>query len=649
MFDMMDSMFNAQTSTNNLQAFKEYLDNGGGGITDLASIHYGYDLKFDVYTQDTDGAIIKSDVITLMQQAMGTMYGGDYSSFFSSSMGSMYESMDVWQELLPGEDGTLVGEQVLDQYDLLYGAWPENYDEVILFVDERNEISDLMLYALGLISTQEMDDALTDMMNGEEVDSQQLSWSYQELCDSQFKLILPAEYYQRDEGTGTYVDMSSTDTGMDYLYHSDEVGTTLKVVGIARPSEKATSGMVTGAIGYTSALTDYAIETADRMDIVQRQLEDDTTDVFTGLPFATGEETEPTLAEKQEAITEYLSGLTAAEKAAAYVDAMSQPGDDYVQTIVAQQMDGLTREAIVDMTVQQYAAEMGVDAATVQSYIDQMSDEELFAQVEEAITAQVREQYAQGVAAQMGAMSQDQLAQSLDLILTGAGSMAPFTDAQYSYLYDNYMPPTVSEATYQENLDALGYIDPSSPSSVSLYAATFADKDEIADLIRDYNDGVDEEDQISYTDYVALLMSSITTIISGITYVLIAFVAISLIVSSIMIGVITLISVQERTKEIGILRAIGASKRDVSGMFNAETMIVGFAAGLLGVVVTYLLCIPINLILHKVTGIATLSAVLPLPAALILIAISVILTLISGLIPSRSAAKKDPVEALRTE
>jgi putative ABC transport system permease protein len=301
------------------------------------------------------------------------------------------------------------------------------------------------------------------------------------------------------------------------------------------------------------------------------------------------------------------------------------------------------------MTVQQYAAEMGVDAATVQSYIDQMSDEELFAQVEEAITAQVREQYAQGVAAQMGAMSQDQLAQSLDLILTGAGSMVPFTEEQYSYLYDNYMPPTVSEATYQENLDALGYIDPASPSSVSLYAATFADKDEIADLIQDYNDGVDEEDQISYTDYVALLMSSITTIISGITYVLIAFVAISLIVSSIMIGVITLISVQERTKEIGILRAIGASKRDVSGMFNAETMIVGFAAGLLGVVVTYLLCIPINLILHKVTGIATLSAVLPLPAALILIAISVILTLISGLIPSRSAAKKDPVEALRTE
>lgn len=260
------------------------------------------------------------------------------------------------------------------------------------------------------------------------------------------------------------------------------------------------------------------------------------------------------------------------------------------------------------MTVQKYSEEMGVDAATVAGYIDQMSDEELFAQVEEAVAAQVREQYAAAVEQQMGAMSQDQLSGALDLLLSGDAAalqyagMAPLESWQFSYLYDNYMPPTVSQATYEENLDLLGYMDPASPDTVSIYATTFADKDEIADLIRAYNDGVAEEDQITYTDYVALLMSSITAILSGITYVLIAFVAISLIVSSIMIGVITLISVQERTKEIGILRAIGASKRDVSGMFNAETVIVGFAAGALGVVVTYLLCIPINIILYRLTA-----------------------------------------------
>ena len=655
MFDMMNSMFNAEVSTNNLKAFKEYLDNGGGGITDLASVHYGYDFDFDIYTEDADGAIIKSDVITLMQEAMSAMYGGDYSSFFNSSMGSMYQSFDVWEELLPGEDGALVGDQVLDQYDLIYGGWPQAYDEVILFVDSHNEISDLMLYALGLISAQEMNDSLSAMMSGEEFSAEQMSWTYEELCDTTFKLILPAEYYQHDAAAGTYVDMSATGAGMDYLYNSGDVGTTLKVVGIARPSEDATSGMVTGAIGYTSALTAYAIETTNRMEIVEEQMADAGTDVFTGLPFATGEEEEPSDAEKQTAVTEYLSGLSAADKAAAYTDVMSQAGDDYVDGVVEQQMTGLTREAIVEMTVRQYSEEMGVDAATVAGYIDQMSDEELFAQVEEAVAAQVREQYAAAVQQQMGAMSQDQLAGALDLLLTGDAAtlqyagMAPLESWQFNYLYDNYMPPTVSQATYEENLKLLGYVDPASPDTVSIYASTFADKDEIADLIRAYNNGVEEEDQITYTDYVALLMSSITTIISGITYVLIAFVAISLIVSSIMIGVITLISVQERTKEIGILRAIGASKKDVSGMFNAETVIVGFAAGLLGVVVTYLLCIPINIILYRLTDIANLKAVLPLPAAVILILISVALTLISGLIPSRSAARKDPVVALRTE
>ena len=195
----------------------------------------------------------------------------------------------------------------------------------------------------------------------------------------------------------------------------------------------------------------------------------------------------------------------------------------------------------------------------------------------------------------------------------------------------------------------MGEIDLDTTASINLYAASFEDKDDIEDAIASYNADKDELSQIKYTDYVGLMMSSITTIIHTITYVLIAFVAISLIVSSIMIGVITLISVQERTKEIGILRAIGASKRDVSSMFNAETIIIGLAAGLLGVLVTYLLCIPINIVVHHLTGIQNLNAILPIPAALILIAISVLLTLISGLIPSRSAAKKDPVVALRSE
>ena len=210
------------------------------------------------------------------------------------------------------------------------------------------------------------------------------------------------------------------------------------------------------------------------------------------------------------------------------------------------------------------------------------------------------------------------------------------------------MAPQI-DATYESVLDELDDAEEAKPASINFYAVDFESKDKIEEFITAYNDSAEEADKLKYADVMGMLMSSVTTIIDAITYVLIAFVSISLIVSSIMIGVITLISVQERTKEIGILRAIGASKKDVSGMFNAETVIIGFASGLLGVAVTYLLCIPINLILNAVTGIENLKAVLPVGAAIILVAISICLTLVSGIIPSRSAAKKDPVVALRTE
>ena len=258
-------------------------------------------------------------------------------------------------------------------------------------------------------------------------------------------------------------------------------------------------------------------------------------------------------------------------------------------------------------------------------------------QVEEQVTAQ----YAAAVTAQLAGQSTAQLSAALD------AAVGTLTAKQCAAYYDKVLE--FADTTYDDNLQTLGCVDLDTPSAIDLYTATFAGKDVIVDAIAAYNDTVEELSQIRYTDYVGLMMSSVTTIIDAIGYVLIGFVSISLIVSSIMIGVITLISVQERTKEIGILRAIGASKRDVSGMFNAETMIIGFSAGLIGVLVTVLLCIPINLIVHSLTGIGGLSAFLPLPAALILIAISVLLTLISGLIPSRSAAKKDPVIALRTE
>jgi len=295
----------------------------------------------------------------------------------------------------------------------------------------------------------------------------------------------------------------------------------------------------------------------------------------------------------------------------------------------------------------QMTAGQQTGSVDIQNYLNSLSDEELRHRYAEAIrnnTMGTAEQTRRGIEAllrQQGLTTDKAKAEALKTQMQG------YTATQFADYYENVLD--FAETTYDENLVTLGKLDLDSPATINIYASSFENKDVIEQAILDYNEGKDELQQIVYTDYVGLIMSSVTTIIDAITYVLIAFVSISLIVSSIMIGVITLISVQERTKEIGILRAIGASKRNVSSMFNAETMIIGFTAGVIGVGITYLLCLPINAILNYVTDIPNLKAALPIEAALILVGISVLLTLFAGIIPSRSAAKKDPVVALRTE
>ena len=429
---------------------------------------------------------------------------------------------------------------------------------------------------------------------------------------------------------------------MEYLYDSKDTGTTLRISGIVRQNEDAVAGMMSGAIGYTSALTDRIIDLANDSEIVQAQLADPSTDAILGLPFATGDEPEPTMDEIKADVDACIEGLDVSGRAALYSDIAAHAPEDYVTAAVDQATEGMTREYIEEMMLEGYAAEMGVEPDTIRDYIADMDDETLMNYVREMTAEAVREQYADAARARLAAMSAEQLSMAL--------TMTPLTDEQYEYVYDEKLPPKYSDSTYEENLELLGYVDKDSPSSISLYAASFADKDEIARIISEYNASVEnEEDEISYTDYVAILMSSVSTIINAISYVLIAFVAISLVVSSIMIGIITYISVLERTKEIGILRSIGASKRDVSNVFNAETLIEGFAAGVIGIGITLLLIIPINAIVQNLTGIESLRAILPVQGGVALVLISMILTFIAGLIPSGFAARRDPVEALRTE
>ena len=641
LYDLMDSITSMDTETNDLKSFKEFLDANGGGINDYTSaIQYVYEPNFDIYTQDDDGNVVKSDVVTLLNELLSGMYGGDFSDYFST-MGDFYSSFESWQEMLPGENGELINETLQEQYDVIYGSWPQSYDEVVLVVDQNNEVSDLVLYTLGLRTEEELTDSLEAYMNGETVDAEVQSWSYEELCGRTFKLVGWYDRYVYDDATGTYTDVSGTDAGLDYLYENEDVGVTLKISGIVRQNADAVAGMMSGAIGYTGALTEYVIGDAQGSDVIVDQYANPDVDVVTGLPFATGDEVEPTAEELRTEVDDYIASLNEEDKAELYTSLMSTPTDDYLNTAVEQAVSGLTREDIESMMLSGYAEEMGVDEDAVRDYVQQMDDETLMGYVRDMARETISEQYTEAVQQQLASLSQQQLAMALEY--------TELSDWQYEHIYNELMPPRYSDSTYDQNMELFGYVDMDSPDSINLYATTFSDKDEIARIIDEYNASADEEQQISYTDYVAILMSSISTIINAISYVLIAFVAISLVVSSIMIGIITYISVLERTKEIGILRAIGASKRDVSNVFNAETLIEGLAAGLIGIGLTLLLNIPINAIVQHLTGIESLRSILPVAGAVILIVISMLLTFIAGLIPSRFAAKRDPVEALRTE
>ena len=648
LYDMINAMNSVEESKNDLKAFKKYLEkeisNEDTELSNAVSgVQYSYDLDMQIYTENVDGEILHSDFEKIITDLMLKYIGIDMSSMSALSGMSPAASITsmsnkLWQEMLPGNNGAPINNLLLEQYDVVYGAWPNSYDEIVLVLDENNELDDIALYALGLISAEDIDNLANAAINGTKLDKKESAkWSYEEICNTEYKAILNADCYRYDEATGLYVDLRNNETGLRYLYDN---AMSLKVTGIIRPKADVTTTMLSGSIAYTSDLTKHLVELADDSDVIEAQLSSPNTDVITGLPFneTTGSMTD---AEKETAFREYIKTLDTNGKAGAYVKIKSIPDDAFVQQQIDNTLGSMTRADMEAMMSQGIGSEVSVSNEEISEYLASMPDEEFNEMFTKMLREQIKAQYAEKVTAQMAGMTTEQLAYAFDM------ESAAYTTEQCANYYDEIM--VFSEKTYEENLLDMGYVDLESPATINIYASTFENKDIITDAIENYNADVEELKQIKYTDYLGIMMSSITTIINAITYVLIAFVAISLIVSSIMIAVITLISVQERTKEIGILRSIGASKRDVSGMFNAETVIVGLASGLLGVVITYLLCIPINLILHAVTGINTLNAILPIGAAIILVIISICLTLISGIIPSKSAAKKDPVTALRSE
>lgn len=637
-YEVFNALNSSAKQKNNMKDFKVFLDSSEDIQNNISAIDYSYDIKMPIFTRDTGNKIIKSDLSEMMSLSMGIDDSNPMSTISSMSMGGM----EMWEEMLPGDTNDSVNEILFNQYDVIYGSWPTSFDEVVLIATRSNQLPDVVMYSMGLKDSENLPELFKKVMTGETVDDYgQTEWSYEDICNKEFKLILPCEYYQKSDDGKSYTDLTKNETGLDYLFESSDMGVNIKITGIIRPNENATSTMLTGYLGYTKALTDYAIRKTNDSDLLKAQMDDKINDVLSGLPFKTETYTEPTIEEMSDKINEFLKNCSTSEKAEIYKFMMSIPkegeAEEYAKNILAQ----VSRDDLIQQVTQMYAEQMGVDSEAILSYISKMTDEELFGYAAEMLSSQYVQQYAQMVEQQLAALTLEQLSAAMD--------MADITDQQYEELFNKYTPDKFSESTYDDILSEIGYADFSNPSAIRLYAKTFEQKDKIADAIAEYNEKADEDDEIKYTDYVALLMSSITDIISGISYLLIAFVSISLVVSSIMIGIITYISVLERTREIGILRAIGGSKRDISTVFNAETLIVGLVSGMIGIGVSLLLLIPINAILYSATGIEGLSAYLPPVAALILVAISMTLTLIAGVIPSRLAAKKDPVEALRTE
>ena len=647
MYEMVNALNSTKVNENDLNAFKAFIekemkDKESELYNALTGVQYTYNADMLVYTKNVDGTIIESDSSKLLQELLIEYMGMDLSPMMNMSSMSPTSSMMtkgavLWQEMLSGDGGNTVNDVLKKQYDVVYGKWPSRYNEIILVVDENNEIDDMTLYALGLKSKEDMDALADAAFNKTDIEIKETKWTYEEICNMDFKVVFSSDCYTYDETTDTYMDLRNTQAGMKYLYDN---GVSLKVTGIIRPKEEAVSTMLSGNIGYTHLLTRHIIENSKDSDAVKAQLENTHTDIFTGLPFKenTGNLTDD---QKAEEFKKYIKELGNKAKAEAYVKMMSIPSQKETETAVNGMLKGMKRADMENALSTALAEQMSMSDSEVKKYIKSLTDEDLEEIFTQMMTEHYKMQYAEGVKAQMAALTEEQLLMGLN------ATLPTLSKERLVELYDGVLE--FSDSTYEGNLEKLGYVDLETPATVNLYAATFEDKDVIEEVIAEYNKDKDEIEKITYTDYVGLMMSSVTTIINAITYVLIAFVAVSLIVSSIMIGVITLISVQERTKEIGILRAIGASKKNVSSMFNAETVMIGFAAGLTGVLVTYLLCIPINAILNYFTGIANLKAVLPLPVAAILIAISVVLTLFAGIIPSKSAAKKDPVVALRSE
>jgi putative ABC transport system permease protein len=504
-----------------------------------------------------------------------------------------------------------------ENYEVLYGKYPENYDEVVLVLDENNEVSATVLYELGILPSREYKDIVDQIDAGKEVKIESKKLDYADICAKDYYLIPQCDLFIKNEN-GTYDNISSDNTAIEGMIDS---AIKLKIAGIIKPNADSDVQLINTPIGYTSALTNYLIDHTNNSEIVKEQLANKDINVINGLSFEAADDKQ-----KIEDAKTYIRSLNTSEKAGIY-------------TMMMQSMDSMSMMSMAGMSMDDLSGIIPEISGEIQKQSNSAKADKTGESDDAETTENADIPDMPDAMADPENMSEMDMSQLLDEYLESPD------DNVMLMIYDMY----ISNGNYDDTLSTLGVVSLDAPSSIDIYADDFESKDAIAQCIKDYNNEAGAEDQITYTDYVGLLMSSVTTIVNTISYVLIAFVAVSLIVSSIMIGIITYISVLERTKEIGILRAIGASKRNISQVFNAETFIIGLCSGIIGIGLTLLMLIPGNAVIHQVAETDDVNASLPVLSAFVLIALSIFLTLIGGFIPAKKAAKKDPVTALRTE
>ncbi len=707
-------------STNDLKSFKKYLENNYSQIKDnISNLKYSYSVTPNIYTIDATNTLVQLNPSELFTSIMGS----------SSLMNSTSSFTSLFSEMV---DNT---EEIKEHYEVLKGRFPTNYDEAILVLSSKSEISDLLVYSLGLRDTKELTEMITNMMSGKEnnIHHDSKVFSYDDLMNLDLRVILPTDKYRYNETYNIYEDMSENDEVMNNLYKD---ALKLKIVGVVAPKEGTMNSMaLSPGINYTSALTKYIINRSKNEEIVKKQLENEKIDVFSGKEFTEtktnfdfdfSDLVEIDSETLQSAFQISLDENTLKNQTTGYMEEIAKsittdttPATNLFKTNLETfskeiftkiekeysltEIDSIVGNYLNEESVNQKLMEMssqyvipvdtlkmtyeGLLKSLLHGYLNgynemmsTMSPEYvpdkdnpkavLIDQLVETVTSEflgsaliIGTEEKMGSAMTEALMQKNILSKVGELTTTFTNSIAnafhvdqekiassfklKYTEEELTRIISAMMAPTTK--SLDSNLTSLGYQDLDDPTRISFYFTSFEGKEDFLKFLDDYNASVEEEKKINYSDTTGILMNSVKIIVNAVSYVLIAFVSISLVVSSIMIGVITYISVYERTKEIGILRAIGASKRNVSSIFNAETFIIGFLSGMLGIGISYAMIPIINSVLHYFTGNIPLSASLDIERALILVLLSIILTLIGGLIPARAASKKDPVESLRSE